>query len=200
MNKTEFLAELEKNLNGLPKADIDERLSFYSEMIDDKLEEGQSEEEIIAGFGPVEDIAAQIIGDTPIVKIVKEKAKPKRALRTWEVVLIVLGFPVWGSILVALVCVAIAVVAVFFSVLASLWAVCASVLSGSLAGLGGAVISLINGEPASFFALLGAALVCAGLGIIIVVLCILASKGLFRLFRAGIRGLKKAIVKGGDKQ
>ena len=34
MNKQEFLMKLRKALSGLPKDDIDERLTFYSEMID----------------------------------------------------------------------------------------------------------------------------------------------------------------------
>ena len=37
MLKTEFLTELQNGLSGLPQADIDERLSFYSEMIDDRI-------------------------------------------------------------------------------------------------------------------------------------------------------------------
>ena len=38
-----FLDELRKGLSGLPEEDIQERLSFYSEMIDDGMEEGLSE-------------------------------------------------------------------------------------------------------------------------------------------------------------
>jgi len=38
MDKKEFLSELEKRLQGLPKADIEERLEFYSESIDDRVE------------------------------------------------------------------------------------------------------------------------------------------------------------------
>ena len=34
MNKQEFLAQLRKGLSGLPKEDIDERLTFYSEMME----------------------------------------------------------------------------------------------------------------------------------------------------------------------
>ena len=33
MNKQEFLAQLGKGLSGLPKDDIDERLTFYREQI-----------------------------------------------------------------------------------------------------------------------------------------------------------------------
>ena len=48
MRKEEFLSQLESGLYGLPQADIDERLSFYAEMIDDRMEEGLGEEEAVA--------------------------------------------------------------------------------------------------------------------------------------------------------
>ena len=47
MRKQEFLTELRKGLSGLPQDDIEERLSFYSEMIDDQIEEGLAEEEAV---------------------------------------------------------------------------------------------------------------------------------------------------------
>ena len=61
MNKQEFLTELKKALSPLSKADLEERLSFYSEMIDDRMEEGLSEEEAVAAIGSPDEIAAQII-------------------------------------------------------------------------------------------------------------------------------------------
>ena len=48
MGKQEFLAQLRKGLQGLPQEDIEERLTFYSEMIDDRMEEGLSEEEAVS--------------------------------------------------------------------------------------------------------------------------------------------------------
>ena len=50
MNKEEFIAELKDGLSGLPQNDIDERVLFYTEMIDDRMEEGMSEEEAISGM------------------------------------------------------------------------------------------------------------------------------------------------------
>ena len=73
MNKQEFLTRLRKGLSGLPQEDIEERLTFYSEMIDDRIEEGLSEEEAVAAIGSPDEIAEQIIGEIPIKKIVKEK-------------------------------------------------------------------------------------------------------------------------------
>ena len=48
MNKDLFMNELMARLSGLPQADIEERLAFYSEMIDDRIEDGMTEEEAAA--------------------------------------------------------------------------------------------------------------------------------------------------------
>ena len=83
MNKQAFLAQLRKGLSGLPREDIEERLTFYSEMIDDRTEEGLSEEEAVSGIGPVDTIISQSIADTPLAKIAKERISPKRRLKTF---------------------------------------------------------------------------------------------------------------------
>ena len=46
ITKQEFLLQLREKLSGLPQADIDERVAFYGEMIDDRVEEGLTEEEL----------------------------------------------------------------------------------------------------------------------------------------------------------
>ena len=61
MTKQEFLAELREKLKGLPEQDLEERLSFYSESIEDRMEDGLSEEEAVAGVGTVEEIVAQAL-------------------------------------------------------------------------------------------------------------------------------------------
>ena len=95
MNKQEFLGALKKRLSGLPKDEIEERLAFYGEMIDDRTEDGRTEEEAVAEIGGADEIAAQIIADIPLTRLVKERIKPKRRLKTWEIVLIVLCSPIW---------------------------------------------------------------------------------------------------------
>ena len=79
MNKQEFLAQLREGLNGLPQEDIDERIAFYGEMIDDRLEDGLTEEEAVEAIGTTDEVVAQIIADTPLTKLVKERVKPKRS-------------------------------------------------------------------------------------------------------------------------
>ena len=43
MRKWEFLSTLKNRLSGFPKQEVEERLNFYSEMIDDRMEEGLNE-------------------------------------------------------------------------------------------------------------------------------------------------------------
>ena len=137
MTKNEYISSLGARLSGLPKDEIRERLAFYGEMIDDRIEEGLAEEEAVADVGDVEDIAAQIIAETPLAKIVKDKIKPKRRLQAWEIVLIALGSPVWLSL-------AVAALAVVFAVLASVWAVVAVIWSvlAAVAASGAACVAL----------------------------------------------------------
>ena len=61
MNKHEFLAALRRELEGLPHGEAVERLNFYGEMIDDRMEEGMTEEAAVAAVGSVESIAAGIM-------------------------------------------------------------------------------------------------------------------------------------------
>lgn len=100
MNKEDFLTKLESRLNGLPKEDVKDRLSFYEEMIDDKMEEGKTEEQAVASLGSVEKVVSQIASDTPLVSLVKERCTPKRKIKAWEIVLIALGFPIWLPLLI----------------------------------------------------------------------------------------------------
>ncbi len=170
MNKYEFLARLYKGLSGLPQDEIEERLSFYGEMIDDLKEEGLSEEEAIAKIGTVEEIVSQVVAEIPFSKLVKERAKPTRKWQAWEIVLIAVGFPVWFPVFIALFA---SVFAVGFSLYASMWAVIvamwAACLSLAVAAVGGVILSLVflcvqNGVSAAVT--FAASLVCAGLAIL----------------------------------
>lgn len=48
MDKRTFLNSLREQLYGLSQSDIDKSLEYYSEMIDDRMEDGVSEEEAVA--------------------------------------------------------------------------------------------------------------------------------------------------------
>ena len=62
MTRNKYLKELRSFLGKLPKEDRKRILEFYNELIDDKLEAGQSEEEILGEFGSPEEYVHRIYG------------------------------------------------------------------------------------------------------------------------------------------
>jgi len=183
MRKQEFLDRLRSQLSGLPEAEINERLNFYSEMIDDRMEDGLSEEEAVAAV----EISEQIVTDT-------QKMKPRRQLKTWEIVLLVLGAPVWLPLVIS-------AVAVVFSLYISWWAAIVSLWAafGAMAGTG--VGGLISGLGTVFadgglagIALIGASIVCAGLSIFIFYGCKAATSGTLTLTKKAVLGVKKRLA------
>ena len=73
MTKKDFLELLRVKLKNLPKDDIEERVNFYSEMIDDRIEDGYSEEDAVKEIGNVDEISREIISKTPLKTLIKEK-------------------------------------------------------------------------------------------------------------------------------
>lgn len=188
MLKQEFLAQLRDALCGLPQRDIDERLTFYSEMIDDRMEEGLSEEEAVAAVGSVDEIFTQVVADIPFSKIAKERIKPKRQLTAWEIVLLALGSPIWLSL-------GIALFAVVLSVYISLWAVFASLVACAFSGVAACLVFIFGGNPLTGIAMLGAGILLAGLSIFMFFGCKAATKGTVLLAKKMALGIKNCFIR-----
>ena len=75
MKKQEFLAVLRDRLRGLPQEDIQRSVDYYSEMIDDRMEDGLREESAVAALGSMDEIVSQILMETSLPKLVKAKVK-----------------------------------------------------------------------------------------------------------------------------
>lgn len=166
MTKQEFLMRLRKGLSGLPQEEVEERLSYYEEMAEDRMEDGLSEEEAIAQIGNPEDIARQIIADTPLPKLVKEKIKPKKGIKGWELALLLLGSPIWLSVLIAIAATVFAVYAALWAVIVALWAVEVGLCGGVIGGLASGIWFIYTGgSTLTGLVVAGVAIACAGLAI-----------------------------------
>ena len=194
MNKKEFLDELRVGLAGLPESDLEERLNFYEEMIDDRIDEGLTEEEAIAGLGTVEQIIDQIAEETPLSKLVKKKIKNRRRLRTWEIVLLSVGAVVWVSILLALVAVAISLYAVLWSLVACVYAVQALFGGCALGAITAGIIQIVHSDVWGGILLIGGGLVLAGLTIFMIFACKWATLGTLRLTKKIILEIKSKFI------
>lgn len=170
MTKINFLLSLNEKLSDLPREDVEERLSFYSEMIEDRMEEGLSEAEAVAAVGSAEEIAAQILGEDP-----RPAGRPK--IKAWEITLLILGFPLWFPLLVAAFAVAVSLYVSLWAVIISLWAVFAALAVCALALLIGGIVSAFGAMISLGIALVGGSLVCAGLSIFLFFGCKAMTKG-----------------------
>ncbi len=190
MTKLEFLLSLREALSGLPQDEVLERLNFYREMIEDRVEEGLSEEEAVAAVGSVDEIAAQIIEE---ISHTKQQAKPKKRLTAWEIVLLVLGSPVWLSLLIAVVAVLFSLYVSLWAIIVALWAVFASFIGCAFGGIAGGAGFALGGKPFTGLAMIGAGLMCAGLSIFAFFGCKAATKGAVLLVKMVARGIKKRL-------
>ena len=131
MTKQEFENKLKKRLRGLPIRDVEDQMSFYSEMIDDRMEDGLSEEEAVADIGTVEKIATQIIKGIALTRTQNAEPEKNNSLKLWEILFIILGSPLWISLLIAAFAVIISIYAVLWSLIVSLWAVFVSLAASA---------------------------------------------------------------------
>ena len=192
MKKQEFLSSLRSKLQGLPPSDIDERISFYSEMIDDRMDEGKSEEEAVSEIGNVDDVVMDIAKDTPLVKLVKEKMKPKRRIRPWEIVLLVLGFPLWFPLLITFFVLVLVFWIVIWVLAIVTYVLEAAFAATSVAGVVALAAYFLNGQ--TNYTALGASVMCAGAAILMVFGCIGATKGCIALTKSIITGIKMLFI------
>ncbi len=194
MGKQEFMQTLRRRLAGLPQTEVDERLAFYNEMIDDRIEDGLTEAEAVAEIGPVEDIVHQIMAEIPLSMIVREKVKPKRALKAWEIVLLVLGAPLWLPLLVAAFAVGLSVYIVLWSVVLCVWAASLALAAVVVGCLFQVFTYQRAGNLAGAAFAGGAALICAGLCIVLFLAGLAATKGSARLTKKMLLGMKSWFV------
>lgn len=177
MKKHEFLDQLHKALSGLPPQEIDEQLIYYSEMIDDKMEEGINEEEAVAQIGPIEEIAAQVKAEMPRKDTLKETITKNYPLPLWAIICLIIGIPIWGSLLIGAISIVFSMLVVIFAGIVSLWAVSVAVGSCVMGTAVIAIMQFIAGHTAAAICLLGGSLVCMGLTISLVIVSKNATKG-----------------------
>ena len=194
MNKQQFIAILRDELYGLPQDDIEERILFYSEMIDDRMEEGFSEENAVDEIGDVGEIVSQILAEIPLPRLVKEKVRPKRALKSFEIIMLILGSPIWLSVLIALIAMVLAVYISVWSVIISLWAIEFSLIACSLAGIVAIAIFTLKGAWITGIALLGAGIFGLGLSILLFFGCKAITKGVLLFTKRIALGIKTLFV------
>lgn len=199
MNKLKFLEGLRTVLSGsdMPLEELDEHLAFYAEMIDDRMEEGLSEDAAVSEMGTVDEIGARILKEVSASGGEGNKTSGRKRKKIWEILLLVLGSPVWIAVLAAVFAVAISLYISAWSVVISLWAAFGGIVGCAFGGmLSGAVLAL-TGNVLLGIAFLGAALVCCGLSILSFYGCKGLSVGMVCATKKMVAALKMRLGKEG---
>lgn len=217
MNKLQFLDAVRSNAASVPPEELAALLDYYTEMIDEAMDEGLSEEDAVARLGSWDEICEQIhayraeppLVTAPITKTqpetqkennanpnpapAEEPAKTKKwnriSLPTWAVILLILTSPVWGTVVLSL-------LIVLFAVVASLVIIGGALVISLFAVVVALAVVGVVGIPAAFVLLVTSSaapfLLLFGSSLICLGLAILGvfvSVVCFKLFSAFVRWL-----------
>lgn len=197
MNKLEFLNKLSANLASLPKYEIDKSVSYYEEIIDDRIEDGMAEEDAVAALGDIDSIAENIKYDMSITTLMKAKvseSKNRASNKGVWLTLVILGFPLWFPLLAAFASVFLALYISVWAIIFSLYAVVLSLgVSCAATLIVGFAFFFVRSVPAGLCAL-GAALLCGALTLFMIKPVYLITKGLIKFTAYIIRKIKSVFI------
>ncbi len=128
----------------------------------------------------------------------RAKEKAARRLRTREIVFLAVGFPIWLPLLVTAFFVLLAVFIVIWALVIALWAVEVSFIAGAVGGVGMGIFSICRGEALQGITMICAAVVLAGLAIILFFGCRAAGKGAATLVKKTVLWIK-SLIQGKEK-
>ena len=123
MNKTQFCSLLGNKLKPyLSPKEIYKTLNFFEEMIDDRIDEGLSEEEAVSQLGDINIIVDQILDEHNIGK--KQTKLVWRFIpRELGFIITVLLFPAWITIFSLVASLFIVILSIIFSIVLSIIAI-----------------------------------------------------------------------------
>lgn len=168
MSKEEFLGSLNRLLKSLGKSEREKSLSYYNEIIDDYMEDGYTEEQAVEQIGNPGLIAQEILEEQQS----QMKAPMSRGTKVLVAVLLVLGFPLWGSLMLVGFCIVLSAVLLVLSAYIVIWCIPLCTGAASVAGLilsvvsmGGAAVIVFQNSAAGVIQL-GVGMLSAGIFIL----------------------------------
>ena len=127
MNKTQFCALLENKLKPyLSPKEMYKTLNFFEEMIDDRIDEGLSEEEAVSQLGDIDIIVDQILDEHNIGKKQTKlvwRFVPRKIPTELGFIITILLLPVWITIFALGASLFIVILSIIFSIVLTIIAI-----------------------------------------------------------------------------
>lgn len=185
MNRGEFLHALRQRLSVLPEEDVDRTVFYYSEILDDMIEDGKSEEEAVAELESVDEIAQRIISESsdrvipqPSYRSVTSQKKSKAGIVL--LILLIVLFPAWLGLFIAA-----------WSISFSFFAASTVCILTGIVGIPISIIRMMNEGVLGLFGL-GLSLFSLGFGIMFFIGTIYYTKALGKFICFICRKIKSA--------
>lgn len=167
MNKTQFCALLENKLKPyLSPKEMYKTLNFFEEMIDDRIDEGLSEEEAVSQLGDIDIIVDQILDEHNIGKKQTKlvwRFVPRKIPTELGFIITVLLLPVWITIFALGASLFIVILSIIFSIVLTIIAI---FIGGILLMLKSPFYLIYERNISYFLDTLGFGFVNTGIGLI----------------------------------
>lgn len=188
MTKNEFTRELKGRISHLPKSERRRILTYYYEMISERMEDGMSEAEAIAALGNLDELFSEY---APAPK------EPNRGvrLRGWHIVMLIVGSPLWISLVAALLCIMLAFYIVIWALVICFYAVFAALAACGFAFTMASFIVLFTGGAPYFFMFFGAGAFLSGLAVMWFVVCNFFAKAMAKVTGKTAKGVFRFFFK-----
>lgn len=204
MNKSEFIAELKRRLSSLPQSDIEKYTDYYSEMIDDRIEDGLSEYEAVNDLGSIDSIISQILADAPgkqpaAVSSASAEPEKKKLSAGWIILIAVLTSPIWLPAISSALSAAFAIIIAVFSVIIALYAVDFALFVCGIVSLGASAVEIYRFNILSAAICFGLCLMLIGFSVLLFFGANWLAKQVIRFIRFIFRKINELFTKRGAK-
>jgi len=178
MNKIEFLNTIEDCLKSLEKKERDKFVAYYEEIIEDYKEHGYSEEKAIDKIGDPQSIAEGILAEQDTV-VIKVSSTGSKIINT---VLLVLGFPLWGSLLLAAIMCILSIYVIIWCVPFTTGVATIGVFTASLVSIIGSPFVMVDAISVGIVQF-GVGIIAFGISILLGLVTVFFSKKLVQVTR-----------------
>lgn len=153
----------------MDREELTKSLSYYEEMIDDRVEDGMTEEEAVAALGGLDDIVTSIVNQLPLAAVVKRRVKSSHdgaKNKTLWMVLAICGFPIWLPLVITFAVLVLVVYLVAWVLIVSLYAVVIALAAAGVLGFLAGLIRCVTQGLSMGLITIGLSVICAGLTMI----------------------------------
>lgn len=193
MTKSTFIESLNILLKSINEDERNKFISYYEEIFEDYIENGFTEEEVINKIGSPESIASSILEEqySPNIKV------PSFNSKILNIVLLILGFPLWGSLLLAVASIILAIYIVILCVPFTTGVMSVSFFGAGLFGIVASLFLMFDGLALGIVQL-GVCISLIGASILLGIITLYVSKKIMsitsKLIFKGVKSFKKKVV------